>query len=236
MGHGPSIKNTVEKSEEAKDAVNAAVKKAAAALKNTEKMAHDYINKHTKGIIQDQFTNNKSYSKFSDEFSLKALDIVVDGFIKVAQDYLSPDKNPTKASKMAGDIGSVVKSTLALAAMSSSTDSNLQVIFNHIIAGDENYAMYYACNSMTVKAENAWGNKEITVVSNMYLFTKVKPDPEVTHAKILQENLDTLVTLNEQYDKAIIVAKSQKELDGLTFNQNKIQKLQQSIQKDLENI
>jgi 5-bromo-4-chloroindolyl phosphate hydrolysis protein len=89
---------------------------------------------------------------------------------------------------------------------------------------------------MTVKAENAWGNKEITVVSNMYLFTKVKPDPEVTHAKILQENLDTLVTLNEQYDKAIIVAKSQKELDGLTFNQNKIQKLQQSIQKDLENI
>lgn len=234
MCHGPSLESAVEKNEEAKAAVNAAVKKAEEALNNTENMARDYITSHTKGIIEIEFTNNKSYSKFSDEFSLNALDSVVDGLVKVAQDYLDIDKEPTKASEMAGDIGSVVKSTLALAATSSSTSQDLQVIFNHVVSNDENYAMYYACNSMTVDAQNAWGNKEITVVSNMYFFAKVEPNPEVTYAKILQEDLDTLSLLNEQYDKAIVAAMSQGELDGLTFNQNKIGTLQGKIQKDLK--
>ena len=235
MCHGPDLNAVVENSVTAKNAVDIAVANAEAELKNTNAKAVAYINNHTKGIVETEFTNDKSYSKFSEEFSLDALDDVIDGVIKVAQDYLELDENPTAASEMAGDIGSVVKSTLALAATSSSTEQNLQVVFNHIISNDENYAMYYACNSMTVKGENAWGNKEITVVSNMYLFTKVKPNPEVTYAKILQEDLDTLDKLNEQYDQAVVNANSEKELNGLSFNQKKIELLRKKIAKDLEN-
>lgn len=87
------------------------------------------------------------------------------------------------------------------------------------MADDKNYAVYYACNSMTVDAENAWGNKEITVVSNMYMFAEVEPNPEVTYAKILQEDLDALDKVNQQYDDAIVAANSQQELDALTFRQ-----------------
>lgn len=137
---------------------------------------------------------------------------------------------------MAGDIGSVVKSTLALAATSSSTSQDLQIVFNHVVANDENYAVYFACNSMTVKAENAWGNKEITVVSNMYYFAKVEPNPEVTYVKILQEDLDTLDKLNQQYDDAIVAANSQAELDVLSFNQKKMDIIQTKIEKDLKEL
>ncbi len=236
MGHGPNLNDAVKKSEEAKNAVEAAITKAEATLKNTEQKAKDYINSHTKGIIEIEATNNNSYTKYSDEYSLEILDGIVDGLIKGAQDFLNPTSEATKASEMAGDVGSVVKSTLALFATSSSTNQELQVVFNHIIKEDENYTVYYATNSMNVNASKAWGNKELTVVSNMYLFAKVKPNPEVTHAKILQEDLDTLATLNEQYDKAIINASNQDELDGLNFNQNKMMVLETKIKTDLKEL
>ncbi|WP_341665385.1 hypothetical protein [Vibrio sp.] len=236
MCHGPSLESTIQKSEDAKKAVNEAVAKAQAALKNTEELAKQYIQSHTKGIIEVESVNNQSYSKFSDEFNLDALDNVVDGIIKVAQDYLTSEEDPKKAAEMAGDIGSVIKSTLALAATSSSTTEKLQVVFNHIVADDKNYAVYYACNSMTVDAENAWGSKEITVVSNMYMFAEVEPNPEVTYAKILQEDLDALDKVNQQYDDAIVAANSQQELDALTFRQKKISILKEKIEKDLQDL
>ncbi|WP_038177306.1 MULTISPECIES: hypothetical protein [Vibrio] len=236
MCHGPSLESAIQKSEEAKKAVNEAVAKAQAALKNTEETAKEYIQSHTKGILEVESVNNQSYSKFSDEFNLDALDDVVDGIVKVAQDYLTSDEDPTKAAGMAADIGSVIKSTLALAATSSSTTEKLQVVFNHIVTDDKNYAVYYACNSMTVNAENAWGNKEITVVSNMYMFAEVEPNPEVTYAKILQEDLDALDKVNKQYDDAIVSANCEAELDALTFRQNKISILKEKIEKDLHDL
>jgi len=236
MGLGPSLQtaiNNMNNEEAAKAAVEAAIANANQTLANTEQKARDYINRVSKGITSTEGINNKSYSKYSDDYSLAVLDGVVDRIIKTAQDKLMPGTEPTKASEMAGDIGTLIKATLVLAAMSTEPDTTLQVFYNHITTGEQNYAVYYATNSMSVSAENLVGSKDITVISNMYLFTKVNANVEVTIEKILQEDLDTLVTLNEQYDKAIIAAMNEKQLKGLQFFQEKLRILERKIKADL---
>ncbi len=205
MGHGPSLSHTIANSEQAKAAVEKAIQKAEIQLANTQKKGIAYINEQTNGIIGKGvlFSNNNSYSKFSDSYSLSALDSIVDNVITAAQDYLNPENDEMKAAKLAGAVGNVVKSTLALFATNSSTNTELQVIFSQIIAGDANYAVYYATNSMTVNAQNAWGNKNITVVSNLYLFAQIEPNVQATYAEILQQNLYALARLNGEYDAAL---------------------------------
>ena len=162
------------------------------------------------------------------------MNVVVDNLIDLAKSYLDEGDGKSKAAEMAGDIGEVVKSTLSLAATSSSTTQDLQLVYNNILAEDENFAMYYACNSTTVKGENAWGDNEITVVSNMYLLARVQPNPEVTYAKILQQDLDLLVELNKRYAQAILDAKTMEELDNLIIYEMKLELLRDKISKQLE--
>jgi len=237
MGHGPSLKKAIKDNNNAIQEVNEAIAKAEKSLQNTEQKAIDYINNHTKGIIDSGViaSNPNTYSKFSQTYSLSVLDGIIDGAIKFAEDYLDPGKVETKAAKMAGDVGEVVKSTLALFATSSSSNEKLQVVFNQFRSGNNNYAIYYACNSMSVKAKNAFGSKEIMVVTNMYLFAQVKPNPDITHQEVIQADLDAIAAANVGYDNAIVAAKSQKELDALTFEQNKIKLLQKKLKNDLKN-
>ncbi|WP_147296654.1 hypothetical protein [Flagellimonas nanhaiensis] len=235
MGHGPKLGNAIKDNTAARNAVNAAVKQAEAELKNTEAKAKAFINSHTKGIVDIKASNANSYSKFSEEYSLKVLDTIVDGIVDGAKTYLDPTNEATKAAKLAEDAGTIVKGILALFSTSSSVNENVQVTFNQIQAADgTNWAVYYACSSMSVKAENAWGNKDIIVVSNMYLLATVKPNPEATYEKMLQQDLDTLLTLNEQFDKAIIDARTEGDLDNLKFYQEKLNMEQEKIKKELE--
>jgi hypothetical protein len=87
MGHSPSLQDTINKSEDAKKAVNDAVANAVTALKNDEGAARTYINSNSKGIITVVSDNFASYSKFSDEYDLKGVDSSVDAIIKTATDY-----------------------------------------------------------------------------------------------------------------------------------------------------
>ncbi|WP_138433981.1 hypothetical protein [Winogradskyella algicola] len=237
MGHGPNLKKAIKDNNNAIQAVNEAIAKAEKSLQNTEDKAIAYINKHTKGIIDNGIiaSNPNTYSKFSETYSLDILDGIIDGAIKFAEDYLDPGKTETKAAQMAGDVGQVVKSTLALFATSSSSNEKLQVVFNQFRSGNNNYAIYYACNSMSVKADNAWGSKEIMVVTNMYVFAQVKPNPDITHQQVIQADLDAIAQANISYDNAIVAAKSQKELDALTFEQKKINLLKTKLENDLKN-
>ncbi len=233
MGHGPSLSEAIKDKQKAEDAVNQAVAKATAGLKNTETQAVAYINSHTPGIIETGTSTYNSYSKFSEDYSLGVLDGIINGLVKTATDYVNPLNEATKVADMMKDIGGVMESVLALFAASSNTTSTLQITFNHILSGDKNYAVYYAANSTIVHASNVWGNKEITVVANAFLLAQVKVNPEVTYAKIYQEDLDTLDTLNQQYDAAIVAAQNEQQLDHLSFYQNKINLLKTKIQGDL---
>lgn len=233
MGKGPNLKKAMATSADAEKDVNDSIKQAEKELENTEAKATDYINKHTKGIIEIAASNNESHSKFSDEYSLEMLDKVVDGISKTAQNLVAPKDNSTKAIEAIGDVGEVVKSTLALFSTSSSTNKEVQVIFTHIISGDENFAVYFACNSMSAKGKNSFGNKEITVVANMYILARVNPNKEITRAKILQHDLDTLEQLNIQFDDALLKATTEKDLQGLKLAQDKINLLKEKYEKDL---
>lgn len=237
MGHGPSLKKAIGDNEEAREAVEKAIQEAEKRLNNTRDEAIAFINKNTNGIIKNGVlaSNPNTYSKFSETYSLNALDGIIDGAIKFAKDYLDPGKVETKAAEMAGDIGSVVKSTLALFATSSSANQKLQVVFNQFRSGNDNYAIYYACNSMAVKAKNAWGSKEIMVVTNMYVFAQVNPNPDITHQEVIQADLDAIRAANIEYDNAIVAAKSEKELDALEFEQKKINMLKKKLENDLKN-
>lgn len=233
MGAGPDLGKIIATSTTAKAAVDAAVADAEKQLNNTKDAAIAYISSNTKGLKEIEQSNFNSYYKYSEEYSLDALDGIVDGLIKGAQDYLNPAKDPNKASDMAGDLGQVVKATLALFASSSTTSQTLQVVFSHIISGGQQYAMYYATNSMEVAGQNAWGNKAITVVSNTYILAIVEPNTDVTVATVLQQNLDTIVQLNAQYDQAIIAATNEKQLRALKLNVQKMKMVEKNIKKEL---
>jgi hypothetical protein len=138
------------------------------------------------------------------------------------------------AVQSATDIGSLVKGMLGLAASSSSTEENLQVTFSYIIAGHNNYAVYYAYNSATVAAQNAWGNKNITVIANTYYVTQVRPNPAITRAQNLQKDLDSWRRLNDKYEDAMVAAKNQAQVHALSFRQRLITTMTKKINRELD--
>jgi hypothetical protein len=221
MGHGPSLQETINRSDEARRAVEASVKEADEALKNTELKAEDYINSNTKGIIQRLNTNFASYTKYASEYSLDVLTGVVDAAVKTAQSAIKLNAEPGPktegAIELAEDVGTLITATLALFASSESTTQNLQRVFSYILADDMNYAVYYATNLMSVKAKNAWGDKEITVITNAYMMAVVQPNPDITEAKVYQQNLDTVVILNKQFNEALINAKTPEQFEDAKF-------------------
>jgi hypothetical protein len=232
----PSITSSLGDNQDAIDAVNKACDSTFATMANDTKKGEDYINTNTKGIVQTVAKNSLWYSKFSEDFNLSALDTIIDSTVKTVVDAIklsAGSDNPDLAAQTAQDVGSLVKGVLGLAASSSSTEENLQVTFSYIIAGDNNFAVYYAFNSATVAAENVWGNKDITVISNTYVAALVKPNPDITRAQVLQKDLDTLKKLNDLYDDALVNATSQEQVDALNFRQAEITKLQDKIQKEL---
>ena len=233
----PNIESALKDNADAIAAVKKACDAAAAALQNDEAKGEAYINQHTKGIIQVLKSNNLWYSKFSEDFSLEALDGIIDSTVKLVVDAIkleAGDDNPDLAAQSAEDIGSLVKGVLALAASSSSTEENLQVTFSYLIAGDNNFAVYYAYNSTTVDAQNVWGSKDIKVVANTYIVAQVQPNPDITRGQMLQKDLDTLRRLNDKYDNALVDAKNQDESDQLDFRQKQIKKLLKKIEKETD--
>lgn len=232
----PNIKSSLSDNQEAINAVNDACNSTFHTLANNEQKGEDYINSNTKGIIQTLDADSNWYSKFSDDFNLDALDKTIDVTVNAVVDQIKANAgadNPDLAVSTAKDVGSLVKGVLALAASSSSTEENLQVTFSYIVAGENNYAVYYAFNSATVAAQKVWGNKDIIVIANTFVAALVNPNPDITYAQMLQKDLDTLRKLNDLYDDALVGATSQAQVDALAFRQEEIQKLQDKISQKL---
>jgi hypothetical protein len=232
----PNIETALKDNAAAIAAVKKASEAAEASLKNTVEQGKAYINANTKGIIQVTDSNSLYYSKFSEDFSLEALDGIIDSTVKiiaVAIKAEAGDDNPDLAVEAANDVGALVKGVLALAASSSSTETNVQVTFSYIIAGENNFAVYYAYNSTSVDAQNVWGSKDITVIANTYVVAQVTPNPDITRAQMLQKDLDTLKKLNDLFDNSLIAATSQEQVDALNFRQNEMNTLSAKIKKEL---
>lgn len=232
----PNIQAALADNQAALDAVKKAIADAEKRLNNDVAKGMAYINKNTKGIIQLLPSNSISYSKFSEDFSLAALDKIIDSTIKTAVDAIkigAGNDSPDLAVQSAQDVGSLVKGLLSLAASSSSTEENLQVTFSYIIAGKRNFAVYYAYNSATVDAQNAWGHKNVTVIANTYVVALVNPNPDITRAEMLQRDLDTLNKLNDKYDDALVEANSQDQVEALTFRKKEMDTLAEQINKEL---
>ncbi|MDB0037810.1 hypothetical protein N9F08_00445 [bacterium] len=219
MGYGPSLRDEIKAKAAAEEALEVAIKKVRATMNNEEAQALAYINNHTNGVIisddtrkpEITFTNNESYSKFKQEYSLKALALVIDGVIEVAKNGMkaaaTEGDDPKAVIGLIGSIGGLIKSGLALASSSSTATTKLAVTFSQFSIGDKNFAVYNAINSGEVKAENAWGNKEITLVAQTTVIARVEPDPNLTYADMLQDDLNAV----EGFNKALI----QEEMDAI---------------------
>ena len=211
MGHGPSLQKEIKAKADAEKALEAEIKRVRATMKNDEAEALAYINKHTNGVVKSKdtgepetmFSNNQSYSKFKQEYSLKALDTVIDGVIDTAKDGMkvaaTEGDDPDAVLDLVGSIGGLIKSSLALASSSSTTTTKLSVTFSQFSIGDKNFAVYNAVNSGEVKADNAWGNKEITLVAQTSMVVRVMPDPNLTYADMLQDDLNYLEQFHKSY-------------------------------------
>jgi hypothetical protein len=232
----PSIVDALKDNQAAINAVTAACASTSKTLANSTEKAETYINQKTKGIIQNLASNSLWYSKFSEDFNLAALDDIIDKTVETVVDAIklsAGDDSPDLAASTAQDVGSLVKGVLGLAASSSSTEENLQVTFSYIVAGDNNYAIYYAFNSATVAAQNVWGNKNITVIANTYRVDMVNPNLDITRAQMLQKDLNTIKKLNDLYDDAMVAATSEAQVNALSYRLNQIAALQTKIQGEL---
>jgi|694.fasta_scaffold99226_3 hypothetical protein len=231
MGHSPSLQDTINKSEDAKKAVQQAVANAVTALKNDKVAAETYINSNSKGIVKVVSEIFASYSKFSDEYNLKGVDASVDAITKTATDYFGQaHKDDKDIIPFVEDLGGLVKTTLALAATSSSTSTSVSYVFNQFRSGLDNYATYYACNSMTVSAQNVWGNKDIIVVANAYILAQVQPDPEIERVESLQNALDDLEKAENRYNDALANVTSEAQFESLSFYKDIIEQLKANVQ------
>jgi hypothetical protein len=232
----PNILDALHDNQAAIDAVNKACNSTFETLANDTKKGKDYINQNSKGIVQTLGNNSLWYSKFSEDFNLDALDKIIDDTVAIVVDAIklnAGSDDPELAAQSAKDVGSLVQGVLGLAASSSTTEENLQVTFSYIVSGENNFAVYYAYNSAIVAAQNVWGNKDITVIANTYVVALVSPNPAITRAQMLQKDLNTLKKLNDAYDDALVAAKSQQEVDNLTFRQNAIDQLEDKIRKEI---
>lgn len=219
MGHGPSLRDAIKAKADAEKALQEEITRVRATMKNSESEALEYINGHTNGVIisdktkvsEIMFSNNDSYSKFKEEYSLKALDGVIDGVINTAKDGMevaaTEGDNPKAVLGLITSIGGLIKSSIALASSSSTTTTKLAVTFSQFNVGDKDFAVYNAVNSGEVKADNAWGDKEITLVAQTTIIARVNPDPNLTYADMLQDDLNAL----EGFNKSLIQA----EMDSI---------------------
>lgn len=218
MGHGPSLSAAINEKKVNEQALQAEIERVRVTLNNTEDMAINYLNDHTDGVIKAadtgkdeiRFTNNSSYTKYSEEYNLDALDKVIDAVIDTAQKTMTADAdssdNPQAVLDLVGSIGGLVKSGLALAASSSTTTTKLSVTFSQFSVGDKNFAVYNAVNSGIVKASNAWGNKDITLVAQITVLARVKADPNLTQEEAYQDDLNTLLKLEKLRNKEMLDA------------------------------
>ena len=209
MGHSPKVKDAVGDKAEAEKELKAEIDRVRATLNNSEKEAIDYINSHTNGVIisadtkapEIMFTNADSYSKFKEEYSLKALDGVIDGVIDSAKKGMevaaTGGDDPQAVVDLIGSVGGLIKSGLALASSSSSTTTDISVTFSQFSIGDKNFAVYNGINSGVVNASNVWGNKEITLIAQTSIIARVEPDPNLTYAEMLQDDLNALKEFHE---------------------------------------
>ena len=229
----PNIDDKLKDDKAARDAVQKASNAAMEKLNNTIEQGKEFINNETKGIVEVMSENSLYYSKFSEDFSLDALDGIIDSTINVVADGVkvaaTEGADPELAAETAKDVGELVKGMLSLAATSSTTQSKAEIIFSTIVSGEDNFAVYYACSSTSVDADNAWGHKDIIVISNTYVVARVNPNPDITRAQMLQKDLDTLRKLNDKYDDAQLDANSQEQVDALQFRQNQMATLKEKI-------
>ncbi len=214
MGHSPKVKDKINDKADAQKALEAEIERVRATLNNGETQAIDYINNHTNGVILSQkdgkpetlFANLDSYSKFKEEYSLDALNDVIDGVIQTAKDGMkvaaTEGENPEAVMGLVGSVGGLIKSSLSLAASSSTTSTKLTVTFSQFSIGDKNFAVYNAVNSGQVKANNVWGDKDITLVAQTSMIVRVNPDPNLTYADMLQDDLNALKAFNKELIKA----------------------------------
>jgi hypothetical protein len=217
MCHGPSLQDTINKQAEAEQALQAEITRLLATMGNSEAEAIAYINLHSNGIVvadnkspEIVYSTSDSYTKFSDDYSIDALDKVVDASITTAQDavktYTSSGDSNASAVALVGSLGGLVKSGLALAASNSETDTKLSVTFSQFSVGDLNFAMYNAINSGIVSASNHWGNKQITLVAQCSVLARVNADTSLTAQEALQDDLNTLLTLEKMRNESEIEA------------------------------
>ncbi|WP_440874951.1 hypothetical protein [Thalassotalea sp. PLHSN55] len=250
MGHGPSLRKAIQDKADAEKALQAEIDRVRATLDNSEQVAFDYIDGHTNGIIlardtqkpEIMFENNDSYTKFSEEYSLSALDQVIDGVVDTAKNAMevaaTDGDDPKAVLDLVGSIGGLIKSGLALAASSSTTSTKLTVTFSQFSVGDKNFAVYNAVNSGVVKAKNAWGNKEITLVAQTTVLAQVKADPNLTAEIMLQDDLNTVARLVKARNKEMIDA-VEKGIDNsaaLAVVEKMIDEAEENIKKDRDNL
>lgn len=245
MCNSPSVQQAVNDSAEASKALNDAIQAALTSLNNSEQTVLDYINAHTNGIILAADTNApetvvvdaKNYTKFSEDYSLDALDKSIDTIIDASKNSiklaLSDGADVPDVMNLVGSVGDMIKSGLSLAATSSNTTTKLSYIFSQFSSDSKDFAVCTSFNSGTVNASNAWGNKQITVISDVTVVARIKADPNLTAQEILQNDLDTLVILSKQLNKQRIEAAT-KNLDN-DASLDKIEKLIDNTNNDIKN-
>jgi len=220
MCYGPSLQQAINDKSADEQALQAEINRVRNTMDNTEDMAIDYLNNHTNGLIKGQdsgkyeimFASKESYTKYSEDYSLDALDNVIDKTIDTAKAGMkvaaSDGADPAAVLDLVGSIGGLIKVGLALAASSSTTTTKLSVTFSQFSVGDKDFAVYNAVNSGVVKANNAWGNKEITLVAQITMLGRVKADANLTEQEAYQNDLNTLLKLEK--------ARNQEMLDAVT--------------------
>ena len=218
MCTSPSVQDAVKDSAEAQKALNAAINSSLQSLNNTEQNVIDYINNHTNGIILSAdtkkpeiiLTNTLNYTKYSEDYSLDALDKSIDGIIATAKDSIkvaaTDGADQAAVLDLVGSIGDIIKSGLSLASTSSNTTTKLSYVFSQFSSDSKDYAVCTAFNSGTVNANNAWGNKQITIIAESSVVARINADPNLTDQEILQNDLDTLATLSKALNKEKINA------------------------------
>jgi len=229
MGKGPNLQEKIKENSINVTALDAAVSAKEAKLDNSYDKGIAFINANTKGIIDGGVitSNVNSYSKYSDSYSLDVLTPIIDGTVKFAVDYLEGGEEGLNASKMAGDVGTVVKGILSLFASSSTTDESVKQIFAQFRKGEDNYAIYYASNSGSINADNAWGNKSLIVVTNIYIFAQVNENKDITQAEVRQHILDNLKKAKETFSDALALATTDEEVAEIEKHQAGIKRLDQ---------
>lgn len=214
MGKGPNLAQVIADKKLNEKAIDDDITARVALMKNSDVEAKAYINLNTDGIIlgadngspEIVFTNNKYHCKFSDEYSLGALDSIIDGIINTAKDgfkvYATEGADLDAVQNLVADIGGLIKAGLALASNNSTTTQELAITFSQFMVGKKSFAVYNAINSYNMGADNAWGNKQLIVIAQITMIARVKTDPNLQLEEMYNGDLQFLIDLKDQYHKA----------------------------------